>query len=584
MSQLYMKLSKLLLLIILILATFPLSLKAQLVLQGQVRDSLSLVGIPGHAVFIKSDTTLSPVYTKTVYTNSQGFFNDVISPSSTLPQKFYVSTFDCNMVLRTDSILVSIPNPVTFSICSQGMSICFSDFIAYPDSGNYNQIHFFNLSNLNSTNFLWNFGDGSSSTAQHPSHIYNYGSYLVCLTSYDTLTNCSHTFCDTVQVSPQMNCDASFVSELIGNKKYRFTGDINSAYPTLYYWDFGDTQTANGKVIQHQYLQPGNYMVTLTSISYHPQTMDTCISFSYDTLSVSGSPTAGVWGQIFADTQHLDFGKAYLYSIHPQNQTWLLIDSCHTHHIDSLNLSYYSFQGLEYGQYSIKVRPTTQSQFYTLLAPAYVGNTIYWNQAQLLNLNQVSTSAPINLTHLFVNQGYGSIQGTLYEDSKAKDFNPVAKVPIYLLDQNFVVVRFVYTNAQGLFSFQNLSYQKYYVYADIPNYTVTMANTILDPNQPNQSEINLYVQNGAITPLSRSEVAQWNLYPNPAHDYLILEGDQAIEGVLEIYDAQGRMVRSTLLPASSQHKINLHLQAGVYLVYFRAKGDFHFIPQKLVIK
>jgi len=52
------------------------------------------------------------------------------------------------------------------------------------------------LVRTNST-FLWNFGDGSSSTSITPSHTYaNFGTYLVCLTVSDSL--CTSVFCDSV--------------------------------------------------------------------------------------------------------------------------------------------------------------------------------------------------------------------------------------------------------------------------------------------------------------------------------------------------------------------------------------------------
>ncbi|MDP3929791.1 MAG: PKD domain-containing protein, partial [Bacteroidota bacterium] len=45
--------------------------------------------------------------------------------------------------------------------------------------------------------YLWNFGDGNSSTSITPSHTYaNFGSYLVCLTVSDSL--CTSMFCDSV--------------------------------------------------------------------------------------------------------------------------------------------------------------------------------------------------------------------------------------------------------------------------------------------------------------------------------------------------------------------------------------------------
>lgn len=51
--------------------------------------------------------------------------------------------------------------------------------------------------------YLWDFGDGSTSTAAFPSHTYSgNGPYLLCFTvNYNWLgTSCSNTFCDTVSV------------------------------------------------------------------------------------------------------------------------------------------------------------------------------------------------------------------------------------------------------------------------------------------------------------------------------------------------------------------------------------------------
>jgi len=43
-------------------------------------------------------------------------------------------------------------------------------------------VHFINNSTGNPTSYLWDFGDGSSSTLKHPSHTYaNNGTYSVLL-------------------------------------------------------------------------------------------------------------------------------------------------------------------------------------------------------------------------------------------------------------------------------------------------------------------------------------------------------------------------------------------------------------------
>ncbi|MBL0102344.1 MAG: PKD domain-containing protein [Bacteroidetes bacterium] len=62
------------------------------------------------------------------------------------------------------------------------------------------QLAVVNLSSGTNLSFLWDFGDGSSSTAAYPIHTYaNHGSYTLCLTVSDQ-AGCTNTYCDTLTV------------------------------------------------------------------------------------------------------------------------------------------------------------------------------------------------------------------------------------------------------------------------------------------------------------------------------------------------------------------------------------------------
>lgn len=64
-----------------------------------------------------------------------------------------------------------------------------------------NELWIWNLSSGTTGNyqFLWNFGDGTSSTEAYPTHFYpNGGPYLLCLTMWDG--NCTDTYCDSIAV------------------------------------------------------------------------------------------------------------------------------------------------------------------------------------------------------------------------------------------------------------------------------------------------------------------------------------------------------------------------------------------------
>jgi PKD repeat protein len=82
-----------------------------------------------------------------------------------------------------------------------------SQFIIYPDSVNINSGNYYayNISyGTGAVSYLWDFGDGNSSTQQYPFHQYLVpGHYVVCLTVNATYTNaigsatCTDTHCDS---------------------------------------------------------------------------------------------------------------------------------------------------------------------------------------------------------------------------------------------------------------------------------------------------------------------------------------------------------------------------------------------------
>ncbi len=115
--------------------------------------------------------------------------------------------------------------------------------------------------NANDTiiNWLWDFGDSNSTTAQNPVHTFvNIGSYDVQLTATNTI-GCVGTaiILDMITVagptgyfdfSPDTGCVPFTVS---------FSAVTNNV--TIYHWDFGNgiVDTVSGSSISHTYFQPG---------------------------------------------------------------------------------------------------------------------------------------------------------------------------------------------------------------------------------------------------------------------------------------------------------------------------------------
>jgi PKD repeat protein len=81
------------------------------------------------------------------------------------------------------------PNPIQ----------CNAYFYVYQDSLNPTVWHGYNASTGSAyMTYLWDFGDGSTSTLPYPTHTYaTPGNYVICLTVVDTSTMCTSTHCDS---------------------------------------------------------------------------------------------------------------------------------------------------------------------------------------------------------------------------------------------------------------------------------------------------------------------------------------------------------------------------------------------------
>ncbi|MFA6923740.1 MAG: PKD domain-containing protein [Bacteroidales bacterium] len=166
------------------------------------------------------------------------------------------------------------------SIPNGNDSACIASFIYQKDS--VNNTYYFNStsSSSNINNWVWDFGDGTTSNIQNPSHIYSTtGTFNVCLTvsEISNLQNiiCSDTYCSNVIVGndngndsiPTGNCVASFISykdSVNINNTYYFNSTSSSSNINNWVWDFGDGTTSNIQNPSHIYSTTGTFNVCLT--------------------------------------------------------------------------------------------------------------------------------------------------------------------------------------------------------------------------------------------------------------------------------------------------------------------------------
>ncbi|RNI36643.1 PKD domain-containing protein [Hanamia caeni] len=115
--------------------------------------------------------------------------------------------------------------------------------------------------------WLWNFGDGTTSTEQNPSHVYNNpGLYEVTLTVTNQASGCSESKTISVKIIREIADFTLSNAETCRNAPVTFNAaNINPANINLYTWKFGDGATISGtsSSVVHNYKNASSYNVSL---------------------------------------------------------------------------------------------------------------------------------------------------------------------------------------------------------------------------------------------------------------------------------------------------------------------------------
>lgn len=144
--------------------------------------------------------------------------------------------------------------------------------------------------------YTWDFGDGGTGTGASPIHIYRQpGTYRVRLVVSDdsgTIRNDdSDELLVVVNAAPIANAGADRAAapgqtlRFDAGRSFDSDGEI-----TLYAWDFGDGQRAEGRTATHAFAQPGTYTVRLSvrDDTGHPQ----AVGFDELVVRVNAPPVA----------------------------------------------------------------------------------------------------------------------------------------------------------------------------------------------------------------------------------------------------------------------------------------------------
>ncbi len=193
----------------------------------------------------------------TIYLEQQLSFNS--GDNETVAIYFFNGPVEAR--LDNFSIEVGLPGAVPPSV---GFDILQSEtnFLEYT----------FTNTSTGGTTYLWDFGDGNTSTEESPTHVYATPDAYEVKLSVTGPTNLTGDLTRGINILAPVTADFEYVADPADYKTINFTDASEGAVMLL--WEFGDGFQFTGMNPTHTYAEDGIYTVTLTAYSITDNTSE----------------------------------------------------------------------------------------------------------------------------------------------------------------------------------------------------------------------------------------------------------------------------------------------------------------------
>ncbi|MBI9067451.1 MAG: PKD domain-containing protein [Salinivirgaceae bacterium] len=168
-------------------------------------------------------------------------------------------------------IIANYANPIGTSIESNHNSVEIiaqpvAAFYAYPVTGSFPlNTNFYNNS-TDAVSYIWDFGDGSTSSDKNPSHTYDErGTYTVSLTSINDYGSDTETIAGYITVTDEEIVANFSASPLFGELPLEVVFTNTTTGATDYLWNFGDESTSTEENPTHTFETAGIFSISLTA-------------------------------------------------------------------------------------------------------------------------------------------------------------------------------------------------------------------------------------------------------------------------------------------------------------------------------
>jgi PKD repeat protein len=252
--------------------------KSNIISVGNVKANFSVpAGVCEGTPFTITNTS-SPAPANVTWDFGDGTFSNVISPT-----KIYNATgnFIIKLVAGFGSCADSLSLPI--SITTKPVITFTADKTASciaPLTVNFNSV--VNGGNL----YYWDFGDGTTSTQQNPTHTYTYYGVFNVMLVVTNSSGCKDSLLKSsyIQIQKPVVSIPGLPVKGCAPLTFQFKADINTTEPiTSYLWNFGDGTTSTLANPAHTFTN-GNYTISVIIIT---------VSGCTDSVTVVNGITAG---------------------------------------------------------------------------------------------------------------------------------------------------------------------------------------------------------------------------------------------------------------------------------------------------
>ena len=227
---------------------------------------------PSFTTTVSTDCNSSTInFTNTTSVSNAINYTWYFGDGSTSTEKNTTHTYSIGGIY-TIKLVAKINNGCADSI-TQNIFVLSKPIAAFSSNANSNpcsNVHIVNFNNTSTgsiTNYLWSFGDGTTSNSINPQKLYaSAGTYVVTLTVSNSL-GCTSTSTQTITILPKINAAfaLSSLSQCFNNNSFNFSSLANIGNNNVsYFWNLGDGTTSTASSITKFYNLPGTYLVSLT--------------------------------------------------------------------------------------------------------------------------------------------------------------------------------------------------------------------------------------------------------------------------------------------------------------------------------